>query len=102
MARGRRIDRIRSDALRTTARQLLSAVVVPIAAARRALAGRPLHSKRAVQKPRSKSYGACIILRAKPPTIVIVRPGRTVATKEVNVFATSWANRGPRRIMQSF
>src|ERR1700730_11343733 len=66
MERGCRMEGIVPDALRTTARQplsllsLLSPVVVPMATARRALAGRPLHSKRAVRKARNKLCGACV------------------------------------------
>jgi hypothetical protein len=64
MDRERSMERTSPDVLRTTARRRLSPVVVRIAAAGHALAGRPLHSKRAVRKPRNKSYGACVNLRA--------------------------------------
>src|ERR1700731_1645308 len=56
MERGCRIEGIPSDAVRTAARQSL----FPVAAARSALGGRPLQSKRAARKARNKSCDACV------------------------------------------
>src|SRR5215471_10787343 len=87
LERSCRIDRILPDAVRTTARQPLLPVVAPPATARRALAGRPLHSKRAVRKPRNKSYGACVFPGAKHQLAVIVRPRSNGINAE---FASPW------------
>src|SRR5262249_48328422 len=69
----RSTEGISPDVVRTNARQPLSPVVVPMTATRYGVVGRPLHSKRATQKPYNKSYAACVILRAKH-AIMIVRP----------------------------
>src|SRR5689334_931645 len=71
-------EEIPPDAVRTNARQQLSPAVVQMAAARRALAERPFHSKRAVRKPRNRSYSACVIPPREAPNYCDCTPWSTV------------------------